>query len=263
MRYIRPLIFLVCSTFLMSCEPKKEKTPSAKTNVSEKINKADLIVNDAIKAHGGENYENTLYSFEFREKKYLFINQKSSYKYSVKSMHDYNEIVDVLDNGAFSRKKDDVPSILSASESLKYSSALNSVIYFALLPYKLNDASVNKTYKGIVDMEEKKHHTIEVTFNQEGGGEDHDDVFYYWINTTTNTLDYLAYKYHVDGGGIRFREAFNTRNINGVLFQDYINYKAPTYLNLADLSSLYNENKLIEVSRIELKNIKKLEDSSL
>lgn len=263
LKHISLFTFLFCFALFTSCKPKTDKTVATQINQTPEENKANEIIDKAIEVHGGENYKNSLYSFEFRGKEYRFINQKNSYEYSVKSMVNYNEIVDVIENGAFSRKTNDLPTILNTNENLKYASALNSVIYFALLPYKLNDASVNKTYKGMVSMKGKNYHTIEVTFDQEGGGEDHDDVFYYWINTTTNTVDYLAYKYHVNGGGIRFREAFNTRNVQGVLFQDYINYKTPTQVTLADLSTLFNKNKLIEVSRIELKNIKHIETSSL
>lgn len=39
-------------------------------------------------------------------------------------------------------------------------------------------------------------------------------------------MDFLAYEYNVNGGGVLFREAFNSRMIEGMRFQDYINYGA-------------------------------------
>lgn len=240
---------------LMACQPKKSKTTTSQNQITTKANKADEIIDLAIKAHGGNHYKNHLYSFNFRDKEYSVINKKSSYTYTVKSTTENKSTIDVLDNGKFSRTINNTIVDLSKKKSSQYASALNSVIYFALLPYKLNDASVNKSYKGIVNIKNKDYHAIKVTFNKEGGGEDHDDIFYYWINTQNNRVDYLAYKYHVNGGGIRFREAFNTRNVNNVLFQDYINYKADPTLNLDDLPTLYNKNQLVEVSRIELKNV--------
>ena len=96
---------------------------------------------------------------------------------------------------------------------------------------------------------------IEITFNQQGGGKDYDDVFYYWINKQTQKVDYLAYSYHVNEGGIRFREAYNRRVVGGITFQDYINYEAPLGTPLKELPKLFEENKLKELSRIDMENI--------
>ena len=78
-------------------------------------------------------------------------------------------------------------------------------------------------------------------------------------------MDYLAYSYETDGGGIRFRAAYNPREINGLRFQDYVNYK-PQGLDVAlkDLDYLYEQGSLIEVSKIELENVKvKIVDDAL
>jgi hypothetical protein len=48
-------------------------------------------------------------------------------------------------------------------------------------------------------------------FGQDGGGKDFDDEFHYWINKQTHKIDYLAYNYQNDDGGVRFRICFNTR----------------------------------------------------
>ena len=69
-------------------------------------------------------------------------------------------------------------------------------------------------------------------------------------------MDYLAYSFHVNGGGTRFRKAINRREINGITFQDYINYTATTEVeNIADFDQLLKDQKLEEVSIIDLKNV--------
>jgi hypothetical protein len=40
---------------------------------------------------------------------------------------------------------------------------------------------------------------------------------------------------------VRFRTAFNTRVIDGLTFQDYINYEAPIGTPLKDLPKLYEQ----------------------
>ena len=163
-----------------------------------------------------------------------------------------------LSNDKFIRSINDVVSNLSDKDVVRYSNTLNSVIYFALLPYRLNDPAVIKTLKGTTSIKGKKYHAVEVRFTEENGGTDYDDVFYYWINTQTNTMDYLAYLFHVNGGGVRFRAAYNPRVIDEIRFQDYENYSAPKETALADLPALYEAGELKLLSKIELEEVKGL-----
>ena len=71
-------------------------------------------------------------------------------------------------------------------------------------------------------------------------------------------MDYLAYSYEVDGGGVRFREAYNTRKIGGVLFQDYVNYKHLKNTDVSTFDILFEKGELKELSRIELENVKNI-----
>ena len=70
-------------------------------------------------------------------------------------------------------------------------------------------------------------------------------------------MDYLAYLYHVNGGGARFREAHNIRTVEGIRFADYRNYKADSDdLPLEDYGRVFNEGGLVKVSDVNLENIK-------
>jgi len=62
----------------------------------------------------------------------------------------------------------------------------------------------------------------------------------------------------VNKGGVRFRSAYNRRVIDGIIFQDFINYKAKIGTPLFDLPSLYEKGELEELSRIETKDIQNL-----
>jgi hypothetical protein len=63
----------------------------------------------------------------------------------------------------------------------------NSVIYFATLPYKLQDASVTKTFVEEATIKGKRYWSYKVTFGQDGGGKDFDDEYMYWINKDTQS----------------------------------------------------------------------------
>lgn len=93
------------------------------------------------------------------------------------------------------------------------------MIYLALLPYGLNDPSVNKTFIREFSIRDKPYYLIKITFDLRGGGDDHEDVFFYWINKDQFTVDYFAYSYHADEGGVRFREATIKDGLNEYSFR--------------------------------------------
>ena len=117
--------------------------------------------------------------------------------------------------------------------------------------------SAIKKYKGITSIKGKSYHQVEVRFQEENGGKDFEDVFLYWFNPDSFTVDYLAYSYITDGGGVRFREAINRRSVKGITFQDYINYKPQDKSTpLSEMANLFENDELVELSRIENVNIR-------
>lgn len=257
---------------LSSCnnEPKKNNGASEKTDIAspekdissevKEMDKADSLVAETIEAHGGELYDKAHYGFRFRDKKYTFHNKKGSYTYTVTSQENGDEVKDILETGKLTRTVNGAATELSPKDVVKYTEALNSVVYFAILPYKLNDAAVNKTYEGRTTIKDQDYDIIAVNFDQEGGGTDHDDNFMYWINTETKTVDYLAYSYETNDGGVRFRSAYDPQTVGGIRFQHYVNYEAPIGTALEELPDLYVAGKLKEFSRIETEDVVVIED---
>lgn len=224
---------------IISCKPKPDK--------------AQLIVNECIEAHGGKAYESFDISFDFRDKHYNLKNTNGNFIYErIGKDSISNEIKDVFTNEKLERFIAGKKIELADSMAEKYKNSINSVAYFTLLPKPLNDEAVNKTYIGEGQIGGQKYHKIKVTFNKEKGGKDHDDEYIYWINQSTKTMDYFVYSYSVDGGGIRFREAIKSEKIGNIRFQDYINY-APTdsSYTLENMDKAFSDGKLQEFSRIE------------
>ena len=77
----------------------------------------------------------------------------------------------------------------------------------------------------------------------------------YWFNKQSFTVDYLAYEFHVDGGGIRLREAINPRMVNGIRFVDYKNYKPKEKVAISSIEALFKADKLELLSEIVLTDI--------
>ncbi|WP_241684846.1 DUF6503 family protein [Cyclobacterium xiamenense] len=226
----------------IACSPKTE---------------ADRIIDQSIEAHGGDLFESSTIRFDFRERSYEIAKSPERFRYVRSFVDESGQVVDELDNEGFTRKINGEVVNLSDKDRNAYSNSVNSVAYFAFLPYGLNDPAVIKTYLGETQLDGKTYELVKVTFQKNGGGEDYDDEFLYWINKENFRMDFLAYTYHTDGGGLRFRKAKNQREISGILFQDYDNYKpADETVPLEEIQALYEAGSLELLSEILLENIR-------
>jgi len=218
---------------------------------------AQRIVDNAIRAHGGNNYRNLEMEFDFRDYHYRMKRHNGFFAYErIFTDTAGNFIEDKLTNDGFTRKINGQEIELNDERRNAFSNSVNSVFYFAQLPYGLNDAAVIKRLVGTSSIGGTEYQVVEVTFEEEGGGEDHSDVFYFWFREDKHYLDYMAYTYETEGGGVRFREAINPQVVNGIRFQDYRNYK-PLDKNtrLSEMEQLFLNDELELLSEIELRNI--------
>ncbi|MFB0947024.1 MAG: hypothetical protein QMB24_12910 [Spirosomataceae bacterium] len=218
---------------------------------------AQSIIDDSIVSHGGEVYNSLNVEFDFRAKHYVIKTNGDKYQYE-RHQTDSSGVktVDVLTNDSFVRKVNGEEVSVPDSMVVKYSSSINSVAYFFLLPAPLNDAAVKKKLLADINIKGQAYHQVEVTFAQESGGEDFQDRYIYWIHTKNKTVDYLAYSYEVSGSGVRFREAYNVQTKNGLRFCDYRNYGfEDTRPSLEKLPALFEAGSLPLLSSIENENV--------
>jgi hypothetical protein len=228
---------LVATTALYACE----RSPSA-----------EEILEKSIVAHGGDAWETASFSFDFRDKSYSIQRQADQYTYTRSFSDSTGRVLDSLVNSVdFIRYINDTAVQLTEEWVGKYSNSVNSVLYFVQIPYILRDPAVCLELVGSAYIGESSYYTLKVTFAQEGGGEDFEDEYRYWVDTENYTVDFLAYNYQTEGGGTRFREAINRRNVGELLIQDYINY-APKekFPPLDSLPGMWENDQLQEVSRI-------------
>jgi len=244
------ILLLVVLFFNCKSEVKKAETKSFT---------ADEIVDKSIAVSGGDKFDKSIIRFSFRDKYYVARRENAKFSYArITSVIGKDSIFDVLSNEGFVRIISGDDSIaVGDSLASKYEASVNSVHYFSVLPYGLNDKAVNKKLIGEERTKEKDYYKIKVTFNQKGGGEDFEDVFIYWINKANFKTDYLAYSYNEDDGkGMRFREAYNERYVNDLRFADYNNYKPEDQsIQLTALGKAFDTNSLKLLSKIELENV--------
>jgi len=258
--YFKKILQILPLLVILACNNTKKPTDTKTIPMpapTEKT-KVQLLVDQAIVKHGGKLYENAIVKFTFRDRQYKATRRGASFEYE-RSWADSTgqQMRDILNNGGLYREINGKRVELSAEDQAKYTSSVNSVIYFALLPSSLNDAAVIKEYLGEVNIKSKPYHKIKVTFQQDGGGEDFDDEYVYWLHRDSLTMDYLAYNFQEDGGGARFREAYNIRYENGIRFADYINYQPKDTANLKveTFDGAFESGGLKELSKIETENV--------
>lgn len=243
---MKKLLFAL-SMFLILVSCKQETQPNVQS-----------IVDKAIEVAGGDAFKISTISFDFRDKHYKAIRNNGIFQLEREFKDSTDIIKDMFNNTEYKRFINNVHIKVPDSMAVKYTNSVNSVHYFIVLPFGLNDDAVIKTYIDEVSIKEKNYHKIKVTFKKEGGGKDFEDVFVYWFNVKNYKLDYLAYlTYNRDRSiDLRFREAYNERYINGIRFVDYNNYKPINKdKDLFDLDRLFENDGLKLLSKIENKNI--------
>ncbi|MBR9913986.1 MAG: deoxyribose-phosphate aldolase [Algicola sp.] len=243
---MKQILILLMAVFLWSCVDSKTETSSA-----------EAIVDRAIAVAGGHIVDTSTIAFSFRDKRYKAMRNQGQFKLERTFKDSVTTVRDVLSNEGFKRFLDSKEMIVADSMIPRYSASVNSVHYFSVLPYGLNDAAVNLKLLPDTTIDNDVFYSIQVTFSEEGGGEDFEDVFMYWIDKETYKVAYLAYSYNeADGQGLRFRKAKNERNIKGIRFVDYDNYKPKDPRGgLTELPQLFSNNKLELLSNIALEDI--------
>tara|TARA_R110002012_G_scaffold322096_1_gene555366 strand:- start:56584 stop:57288 length:705 start_codon:yes stop_codon:yes gene_type:complete len=224
-------------------------------NTAKKEWSAQEIIDKSIEVAGGDLYQHSSIGFDFRDKTYLSEENGAVLKRIFES--DSLRYMDIKRSNSFQRYVDNLEIELSDSLAIVYGNSVNSVHYFAQLPYRLNDAAVNKQLLKISTLKGKDYYVVQITFDKKNGGDDFDDTYVYWINTETFKPDYLAYEFHTDGGGVRFREAYNERYVNGIRFVDYKNYKPDDKaITVEQTAEAFENNQLVFLSDIQLENIR-------
>jgi hypothetical protein len=219
---------------------------------------AQQIVDKAIETSHKNKLLYSNLNFKFRDAVYDSEGHCDHFVLRRITTNDDEKILDIFQPGlGLKRYVNDSLNIIADTTANKYAETINSVFYFTQLPYRLNDDAVNKKYLKLDTIKGKSYHNIQVTFNENGGGEDFQDVYYYWFNTENFKLDYLAYSFVVNGGGVRFREAYNERIIEGIRFVDYKNYKPKSDMITIDkILKVFKNNELELLSEIKNENIK-------
>lgn len=238
-------IFFLTLFILLSCKPNSS------------ILTAQQIVDKSIMLSGADKVASSKIVFTFRKRTYIAKRNNGVYSLERVAQKDAIEIKDVLSNKGFVRYQNSELMHVPDSMVTRYSNSVNSVHYFSVLPFGLNDKAVFKKRLSDTTIKGIDYYKIQVTFSEDGGGDDFDDVFLYWIKKDNFQIDYLAYKYNTGKGGMRFRDVKNESVVSGIRFVNYNNYKPiNSKINFFLIEKAYQDGQLKKISEIILENIK-------
>lgn len=218
------------------------------------------LIRAAIEAHGADRLADRQVDFRFRGTPYRMTRDDGRFVYERWVETDGGRRHERLDNDGFAATVDGTPEPLGDAQAAARGRSVNSVVYFASLPYSLEDPAVQPLSLGAHPVGGEIYDRVEVRFAEPGGGADHDDVFVYWFDPKTNRLAFLAYAFHTGRGGVRFRVATGEVEAGGVRFVQWDNYGLdgdPEDLpKLTELPALWQTDDLPLLSSIVLEDVR-------
>ncbi|MEN0061066.1 MAG: DUF6503 family protein [Myxococcota bacterium] len=215
----------------------------------------DTVLAQSAVAHGLTRDRRMDVSFTFRGTPYRLHLDGSDIRYERTVKGPQGERVDRLVGSVFSSLHNGAPMTVAPENEGAWRRSLNSVAYFATLPRPLFDDAVIATFLGRTTFAGAEWDTVEVRFQEEGGGDDHDDVFRYWFHPETHEMGFVAYVFHVGKGGVRIRKAARRHEVNGVVLLDWTNLGWDGTHTLESAMAAYERGGLPTLSTIALENI--------
>lgn len=222
------------------------------------------LLDRARQHHGSALLDDATVRFSFRGTPFVAERDGGRFRYS-RALRDSlgRTVEEVVDNEGAHRFVDGEEVPLSPREAAALTTAVNSVVYFALLPASLADPAVRARLLTPARVGGEDYDRVEVTFAREGGGADYDDRYVYWLRQSDGQIGHYAYTYEVSPGdtaraatGSRFRVPIRSWREDGVLFQDWRNLSADSLDALEDYGDLYDGARLFEVSEVVLDSVR-------
>ncbi len=196
------------------------------TAAADKVERLD-IVDRAIEHHGGEAFTTSEMRLELCSKSGC-----SSIRTRVEGgLFDHEVTGQVqagerwvrITNDSVEWRENGEPQTVGADREQGLRDWVMSKIYFAFLPFRLNDPGVYKQDLGLEEWEGRALRKVKVTFTP-GSSTHAQDEYLYWFDPESGRLDQFAYSYATGGGGLRFRKTIDHRRIGEIRFFDQENY---------------------------------------
>ena len=217
------------------------------------------MVARSIEHHGGEIYRHSEASLELCSGSGCYRmtvrTDGGLYRHEVAGPYRGHTRTVRADNDSVTASRNGEPLIVTGEARQALRDWATARIYFAFLPYRLNDPAVIQEDLGIEEWEGRRLHKVKVTF-EAGSSTDAEDEYLYWFDPETARLEQLAYSFQGRPGGLRFRRLEGYRRIGGILFFDQVNLGVEgDDLSVDQIDPAFVRERMREVSRVKLREI--------
>ena len=222
------------------------------------------LIDRARTHHGSAALDRAEVAFSFRGTPFVLRRDGGRFRYARTLTDSLGRTVEeAVDNDGAHRLVDGAEVALDSAQARRVATAVNSVAYFALLPARLADPAVRARLLTPDRVGGQDYDRVEVTFARDGGGQDHQDRYVYWLRQSDGRVGHYAYSYRETPGdtaraatGTRFRVPLGARRVGGVLFQDWRNLSADSAGRLERFGDLYDTGRTFEVSTVVLDSVR-------
>lgn len=218
------------------------------------------VLERAIEHHGGDVYEHSVSELNICSRSGCYrvaVRMDGGlYRYRVSGPVSAGHREVEATNDAVAHWHDGVEQELAPGDASRLRDWVMERVYFAFLPYRLNDPSVLHQDLGRETWGGRELHKIKITF-WAGSSTDAQDQYLYWFEPASGRLEQFAYSYQGEPGGIRFRRLFNHRRVGGILFFDQENLGLEgDHLSVDAITPEYVEITLRAISTVTLEDIR-------
>ena len=217
------------------------------------------IVARAIEHHGGELYRHSETSLTLCSGSGCYrIRSRVDgglYEHEVSGPYRGAERRVLASNDSLAAWRDGQPLAPSPELSAALRDWAMARVYFAFLPFRLEDPDVLQEDLGVEEWEGRRLRRVKVGFVA-GTSTDAEDEYLYWFDPDSGRLEQFAYSFSGRPGGLRFRRLSNYRRIGGILFFDQTNLGVDGEgLSVDQVRPEFVARRMRPVSEVTLRNV--------
>jgi hypothetical protein len=232
--------------------------PALPASAAEPVERLE-IVDKAIAFHGGELYRASETELDVCSLSGCFhvraLVDGDRFDYEVSGKAGRRERRVRWTGEELARWEDGAPAAVEPGDAQGLRDWVMARVYFAFLPYRLNDPSVFKEDLGRETWDGRELHKVKVTFAP-GSSTDAEDEYLYWFDPESGRVEQFAYSFQGRPGGLRFRRAVNHRRVGGVLFSDQENLGVEgDKWRVDEITPSFVEGKMRTVSVVRFENV--------
>ncbi len=205
---------------------------------------------------GKDKMDRSLVTFDINDMEYVSMRAGNQYHFSMTRTLDTTTFKAQAFNGGFDYSENGILKNYGA-QNIQLEKQLILLNRFMEIPQLfLNDNSAIITQKDEVIIDKKLYQVFHVKYNNLMPT-DLISNYYLYVHTKDLTIDFIGYDFEPAADRLFFREIFNRRTVEGIVFEDYRTFRTKTNdVVLDSLPQLFMKNQLDLTAAFTPENVK-------